>query len=193
MTDPSFPTIGAAALFTATLMRKQRAVYGFVRGLIGNAEQAHDITQDVFLVAWRAVRDGTPPFHGSEDERGVRRWLYCVAYRRAVSALRHQGIVSFERLNIADDAQLARLGTEKSFEESIAEQESLRAALADLGTDDAACLLLYVVQGFTTREIAAMLEITLDAAKKRVARAKQRLRDAYFAREQSPAAKEVRR
>jgi len=37
-----------------------------------------------------------------------------------------------------------------------------------------------------------MLEITLDAAKKRVARAKQRLRDSYFAREQSPAAKEIR-
>jgi RNA polymerase sigma-70 factor, ECF subfamily len=193
MTDSSLPTSGAAALFTATLIREQRGVYGFVRGLVGNAEQAHDITQDVFLFAWRAAQDGTPPFHGSEDERGARRWLYCVAYRRAISALRHQGIVSFERLNIADDAQLARLGTERPFEEAIADQETLRAALSDVGTDDAACLLLYVVQGFTTREISAMLEITLDAAKKRVTRAKQRLRDAYFAREQSPAAKEVRR
>ena len=67
----------------------------------------------------------------------------------------------------------------------------LTAALADLETADAACLLLNVVQGFTAREIAAMLEISPDAAKKRLTRAKQRLRDAYFAREQSPA-KEVR-
>jgi len=192
MTDSSLPTSGAAALFTSTLIREQQAVYGFVRGLVGNAEQARDITQDVFLFAWQAAQDGTPPFHASKDERGVRRWLYCVAYRRAASALRHQGVVSFERLNIDDDAQLARLGTETPFEEAIAEQEILRTALAELGTDDAACLLLYVVQGFTTREIATMLEITLDAAKKRVARAKQRLRDSYFAREQSPAAKEIR-
>jgi RNA polymerase sigma-70 factor (ECF subfamily) len=191
MTDSSFPTSGAAALFTATLTREQRAVCGFVRGLVGNAEQARDITQDVFLFAWRAAQDGIPPFHASEDERAVRRWLYCVAYRRAVSALRHQSIVSFERLNIDDDAQLSRLSTETPFEEAIAEQETLRAALAALGTDDAACLLLYVVQGFTTREIASMLEITLDAAKKRLTRAKQRLRDAYFAHEESPV-KEVR-
>jgi len=192
MTDHSFPTWNTAAVFTTTLTREQRGVWGFVRGLVGNAELARDITQDVFLFAWRAAQDRTPPFDTSEDEQGIRRWLYCVAYRRAVSALRHQGIVSFERLNIADDAQLARLGTEKPFEEAIAEQEILRAALASLGPDDTACLLLYVVQGFTTREIATMLEITLDAAKKRLARAKQRLCDAYFAREQSPAAKEVR-
>jgi DNA-directed RNA polymerase specialized sigma24 family protein len=49
-----------------------------------------------------------------------------------------------------------------------------------------------VAQGFTAREIAIMLEISADAAKKRLTRAKQRLRDAYFAREQSPA-KEVHR
>ena len=37
-----------------------------------------------------------------------------------------------------------------------------------------------------------MRKVWEDAAKKRLTRAKQRLRDAYFAREQSPA-KEVRR
>ena len=75
MTDPSLPTSGAAAAFTATLTREQRAVCGFVRGLVGNAEQARDITQDVFLFAWRAAQDGTPPFRASGDERGVRRCL----------------------------------------------------------------------------------------------------------------------
>jgi DNA-directed RNA polymerase specialized sigma24 family protein len=74
-----------AAVFTAALTSGQRGVCGYVRGLVGNAEQARDITQDVFLIAWRAAQDGTPPFHAREDERGVRRWLYCVAYRRATT------------------------------------------------------------------------------------------------------------
>lgn len=191
MADSSVPA-QRATLFTATLAREQRAVCGFIRGLLGDAEQARDITQDVFLFAWRAAEVGSPPFQLGGDERAVRRWLYCVAYRRAVSALRHQDIVSFERLADSDDIQIGRLGAQKPFEDAVAERETLSAALIAVGPDDAACLLLNVVQGFTAREIATMLEITPDAAKKRLTRAKQRLRDAYYAHE-TPPTKEVSR
>jgi DNA-directed RNA polymerase specialized sigma24 family protein len=46
-----------------------------------------------------------------------------------------------------------------------------------------ACLLLNIVQGFTSAEIAQILNFSPEAAKKRLARAKQRLRAAYFAQE----------
>jgi DNA-directed RNA polymerase specialized sigma24 family protein len=52
-----------------------------------------------------------------------------------------------------------------------------------LDPHDVACLLLSVVQGFTAAEVAAILQITPAAAKKRLTRAKQRLRAAYFARQ----------
>jgi DNA-directed RNA polymerase specialized sigma24 family protein len=41
--------------FDATLLREQQALRDFVRGLTGDAEQARDITQDIFMVAWRAA------------------------------------------------------------------------------------------------------------------------------------------
>jgi RNA polymerase sigma-70 factor (ECF subfamily) len=158
---------------------------------VGDAEQARDITQDVFMVVWRAAKEGAPPFTPGADERSIRRWLYCVAYRRAISVQRHERVLSIESLDGERAAHRERLAAPDAFDERIAERDALAAALADLETADAACLLLNVVQGFTAREIAAMLEITPDAAKKRLTRAKQRLRDAYFAREQSPA-REVR-
>jgi len=178
--------------FDATLLREQQALRGFVRGLTGDTEQARDITQDVFMVAWRAAKDGAPPFTHGADERAIRRWLYCVAYRRAISVQRHERVLSIESLDQERAPHRERLAAPGAFDERIAERDVLTAALADLETADAACLLLNVVQGFTAREIATMLEISADAAKKRLTRAKQRLRDAYFAREQSPA-KEVRR
>jgi RNA polymerase sigma-70 factor (ECF subfamily) len=178
--------------FDATLLREQQALRGFVRGLTGDAEQARDITQDVFMVAWRAAKEGAPPFIANADERAIRRWLYCVAYRRAISIQRHERVLSVESLDRDRMPHLERLAAPNSFDERIAERDALTTALSDLETADAACLLLNVVQGFTAREIATMLEISPDAAKKRLTRAKQRLRDAYFAREQSPA-KEVRR
>jgi len=185
--NPATPTA-----FDATLLREQQALRGFVRGLTGDAEQARDITQDVFMVAWRAAKEGAPPFTSGVDERSSRRWLYCVAYRRAISVQRHERVLSIESLDQERAPHRERLAAPVAFDERIAERDALTTALADLETADAACLLLNVVQGFTAREIAAMLEISPDAAKKRLTRAKQRLRDAYFAREQSPA-REVRR
>ncbi len=52
-----------------------------------------------------------------------------------------------------------------------------------MAPQDAACLLLSVVQGFTAAEIAQIIDIAPEAAKKRITRAKQRLRAAYFAQE----------
>jgi DNA-directed RNA polymerase specialized sigma24 family protein len=50
---PDSPATRAA--LDAALLREQQALRGFVRGLVGDPEQARDITQDVFMVAWRAA------------------------------------------------------------------------------------------------------------------------------------------
>jgi DNA-directed RNA polymerase specialized sigma24 family protein len=126
------------------------------------------------------------PFQGDGDELAIRRWLFHVAYRRAVSVLRHSNVLHFETLDVAPGPEVGRFHEPVPFDDQIAEAEVLREALAGLGAQDAACLLLNVVQGFTAMEIAAILDITPLAAKKRVFRAKQRLRDAYFAESVGP-------
>lgn len=188
MSEWSAPdNLATRVAFDATLLREQQALRGFVRGLVGDAEQARDITQDVFMVAWRAAKEDAPPFTANGDMNSIRRWLYCVAYRRAISVQRHERVLSVESLDQERAPHRDRLAAPGAFDERIVERDVLTAALADLETADAACLLLNVLQGFTAREIATMLEISPDAAKKRLTRAKQRLRDAYFAREPSPA------
>jgi RNA polymerase sigma-70 factor (ECF subfamily) len=163
------------------LERTQGPLRSFVRGMVGSADQAADVVQDVFVAAWHAAQRGTDPFQGDGDELAIRRWLFHVAYRRAVSVLRHGHVVHFESLDGAQGPEVGRFYEPVPFDDQIAEGEVLHKALAALGTQDAACLLLNVVQEFSAMEIAAILDITPVAAKKRVFRAKQRLRDAYFA------------
>ena len=43
------------AQFAALLATTQNALRGFVRGMVGSVELAQDITQDVFVDAWRAT------------------------------------------------------------------------------------------------------------------------------------------
>ena len=61
------------------------------------------------------------------------------------------------------------------------EGQALGAALVTLAPEDVATLLLSVVHGFTTAEIAQVIDATPSAAKKRLSRAKQRLRERYLA------------
>jgi RNA polymerase sigma factor (sigma-70 family) len=64
------------------------------------------------------------------------------------------------------------------------EEDSLRTALQTLDPPDIACLLLRVVEGCSSVEIAQILDIAPDAARKRLSRAMRRLRAAYFAQEE---------
>lgn len=181
MREASTPSPQLGGLFTSVLERTQGPLRGFVYGMVGNAEQASDVVQDVFVEAWRAAQRGTAPFQGDGDELAIRRWLFHVAYRRAISTLRHDTVLRFESLDVTPAPTPRRYFEPLAFDDQIAESDLLRKALAELGPQDAACLLLNVVQGFTALEIASILDINVLAAKKRLTRAKQCLREAYFA------------
>src|SRR5579885_506725 len=51
----------AVAAFAALVQQTQRPLYGYLRGLMADAEQARDLMQDVFCDAWRAAKQGSSP------------------------------------------------------------------------------------------------------------------------------------
>ncbi len=178
----NLPTSSAAGFsleaFTDLLERCQWPLFTFLRGIVGDDEQARDLMQDAFCDAWRTVQRGGAPFDGSGEEAGLRRWLFHVAYNRAISALRRRRLIQWlplEHVTIA-----------LSFEDQLAEQHALRTALASLAPADAACLLLIIVQEFTAAEAGQIIGASPQAVAKRLSRAKQRLRDAYLAHNPQP-------
>ncbi|HZC04927.1 MAG TPA: sigma-70 family RNA polymerase sigma factor [Ktedonobacterales bacterium] len=177
------------ATFSATVDQRQAALYAFLHGLLGDAEQARDLTQDTFHDAWRATQAITPPWTPAQDDDERRRWLFHAAYRRAISQMRRRKVIRWASLDwtglaeqATDDASHATLREGvASFEQRIVEAEAMRAALARLSPDDAACLLLRVAQGCSAAEVAAMLGTTTDAVAQRLSRARRRLRAIYLA------------
>jgi RNA polymerase sigma-70 factor (ECF subfamily) len=190
MSDPQSVGAYPAREFTELLQSSQTALYAFTRHLLANSEDARDVVQDVYVQAWRAAQRGSPPFEGAwreEDALTRRGWLFTVAYRQAVSLLRHRQVITWHSLEVIDE-ECAPLATgahqaAEPFENQIVEGEVLRAALARLKPDDAACLLLRIVQGFSIFQIAQIVGIAPDAARKRFSRAVERLRGAYFEHE----------
>lgn len=164
---------------TAVLEHNQWVLYSFLRGIVGDPEQARDLVQDTCYEACRAAQRGAPPF-GDErsDETDIRRWLFRVGYNRAISALRRRRIIQW--------LPLERVSFTISFEEEVAEGQDMRSALARLAPADAACLTLMIVHEFTAAEAGQILGASPQAVAKRFSRAKQRLRAAYLAQQPQP-------
>lgn len=163
--------------FTTLLAGCQWPLYTFLRGIVGDDEQARDLMQDTFYDAWRAAQRGMPPFHaGDERDVGIRRWLFHVAYNRACSALRRR-LISW--LPLESFSFITSEGA--SFENQVAESQAVRAAMASLAPADASCLLLIAVHGFTAAEVSEIIGGSPQSVAKRFSRAKQRLRTIYLA------------
>jgi RNA polymerase sigma-70 factor (ECF subfamily) len=147
------------ACFSRLLEAQQAALFGFACGLLREREQARDVVQDTFVAAWHTAKRRTAPFGDPWDEEGIRRWLFAVTYRQAALLSCRGRRITWQSLDA----------------------DTLGAALQALSAEDAACVLLQAVQGFSTEEIAGIVKLRPDAARKRLSRALQRLRAAYAA------------
>jgi RNA polymerase sigma-70 factor (ECF subfamily) len=198
MSQPPPSALLSAAGFTELLDCTQQLVYRFMLHLLGNDEDARDGVQEVFVDAWRAVQRVTPPFTSDGSQADMRRWLLHTAYQRSVSVLRHRQVLAWESLDADVDAEVLLPPGTAAFEDLIAQGDEWRAILGSLDPQDAACLVLKVLQGYTCVELAQIFGISPDATRKRLSRATQRLRLAYVAHQgrqgaSSPAAGKERR
>ena len=177
----------SADAFTDLVERYQQQLYAFLRGFVEHGEQARDLTQDTFAAAWRATQACVAPFVAEAAEEERRRWLYRIAYRRAIDLLRRRRLIRWEALDPIAETETGDL---PPFEDRVIEGEALRAALAELPSQDVACLLLRVVHGFSAAEAGEIMGASAEVITKRLSRARQRLRAAYLA--QNPSSSQER-
>lgn len=148
-----------------TLIRTEQdhLVRRAARMLGGDLDAAHDVRQETFERAWR----GLPA--GLDDDR-ARAWLWRTASNLALDELRRRRRRPTACLDAAHD-----LGGLDDALEPDAAREALRA----LDAHARFVLLLRFEGGLAHGEIARLLDISEEAARKRVARARATFVDAY--------------
>ncbi|HLV98983.1 MAG TPA: sigma-70 family RNA polymerase sigma factor [Ktedonobacterales bacterium] len=179
------PPISSSSLtladFTGVVDRHQNALCAFLHHLVGDIEQAYDLLQDTFHDAWRAAREGLPPFVADSDEDQMRRWLFRVAYYKGIAALRRRRLIRWESLDFLISFGGEPDAASAPFEDQLAESEALRAALARLAPQDRACFLLRAAHGLSAAEVGQIVGASPEVVRKRLSRARQRLRAIYLA------------
>jgi len=149
--------------------RYGRPVFTLGLRLLGSAEAAEELTQDVFMAAWRKGRRFDPA-------RGrLSTWLMAIAHNLAIDRLRHERGGTRPPMILVDEIP-EPAPTEE--EDALVERETARRALARLSPTERRLLSLTYFQGWTAREIAEADGIPLGTVKTRLRTALIKLRKA---------------
>jgi RNA polymerase sigma-70 factor, ECF subfamily len=165
---------GDADAFEVLMGQYQAPLFRYLRGFVGDVEQARDLLQETFLRAYKPI--------GSLDDPGLlRSWLYRIAHNQACSALRRRRIVSWLPLLPAHHAG------GPAPDRSALQAARVEEALGHVPADQRAPLLLHLVAGFSYAEIAALLGVTEGTVRMRISRGRAAFRAAYGTEEDDDA------
>ncbi len=159
--------------FDAAVQRHQRKVYTFARYYLGQAEEAEDITQEVFLKLWRNSRQ--------LDAEGTRAWLLKVTRNACYDRLRRRRTAArvfaddsetpaAEKVTAADPDPEARAAAADY-------RRHLHAALEQLTDPMKSIVILREIQGLKYQEIAEALGVPLNTVRVYLHRGRARLRE----------------
>jgi len=142
-------------------------ILNYLHRMVNDRALAEDLTQDTFVKAYNALP-------GTRPDLAFKAWLYRIATNTAISHLRRRKIVQWVPFLADHD----RPGDE-SIERTVTRQTDIERALAKLPKHYSAVLLLRHYQGLSLAETASALDITENAAKLRLFRARKAFAQVY--------------
>jgi RNA polymerase sigma-70 factor (ECF subfamily) len=168
---------GDEAAYAELVGEHQRMVFQLAYHLLGNRDEALDLSQDVFLRVFRTL-------HQFRGQSQLRTWIYRIVINQARNRQRwwrrrHRGSL------VSLDQHLERHGdpaggAHAAPDTVLANKElaqRLWQALDDLPFEQRTVIVLREVDGLSYHEIAFSLGVTLGTVKSRLTRARQALRD----------------
>lgn len=169
---------GDAAEFVDLLEPIKEGLTRYIYRNAWNAEDAADIAQHATTIAWRE-------FGRFQRGTNFRAWMYRITinavYRFNKQHRRARATVDVDRFEL-EDSSLQREDAWQSILENPervmeALDDRLVAALDTLAPDARQCLLLRLLEGFSYKEIAEMMEIPVGTVMSHVHRARIKLRE----------------
>ena len=167
--------------FETLVERYQHRLLGVLAHLVGNTEEAEDLTQEVFLRIYRARK-------GYKPRARFATWLFTIANNLALNHLRGKGRNPTVHLDGGDNSSsqpalparglaLSREGTPSAQMRQVELSDVVRDALAVLGEDQRLAVLLNKFEEMSYAEIADVMGRSEAAIKSLLARARNHLRE----------------
>jgi RNA polymerase sigma-70 factor (ECF subfamily) len=158
-------------------------VYRLAYRLTGNAHDAEDLTQEVFVRVFRSLHTYTPgTFEG---------WLHRITTNLFLDSARRKSRIRFDALpDDADNRLPSPVATPDAAYLNQTFDADIEAALASLSPEFRAAVVLCDVEGLSYEEIADVLDLKMGTVRSRIHRGRAMLRSALAHR--APTAGRVR-
>jgi RNA polymerase sigma-70 factor (ECF subfamily) len=168
---------GDTAMFELLMRRHNERIYRAARAITRDDREAEDVMQQAYVNAFSNLRQ----FQGRSQ---FATWLTRIAVNEALARVRRRGRyealdeespkVESMRGHITDDPERQAFATEL--------RDLLEGAIDDLPDGAREVFVLREVEGLSTAETAASLDVSEDVVKTRLSRARATLRSALLAR-----------
>jgi RNA polymerase sigma-70 factor, ECF subfamily len=155
----------------------ERMVFQLALHLLGDRDEALDLSQEVFLRVFRTI-------HSFRGQSALRTWIYRIAINQARNRQRwwrrrrRSDQIQLEH-HVRDHGEISLPGDSDSPDRALARKEMaarLWAALDALPFDQRTVIVLREIDGLSYDEIADSLGVAVGTVKSRLTRARQTLR-----------------
>lgn len=166
---------GDPSAFEELVVKYQDRIYNLCRYTLGNARDADDAAQDIFIKAYRSLKDFKPekPFYTWLSRIGINT---CLDYRRkSFSASSFLQSLS-KGMTPPSDQSLFDTTPEKLYELKET-RKSVELALAKLPDKLRTVIVLREIEQLTYEEIAEIINSSIGTVKSRISRAREALRE----------------
>jgi RNA polymerase sigma-70 factor (ECF subfamily) len=169
---------GSGAAFDWLVTHYSGPVYGLVAGMVSESSDAADITQDVFLKAFRGIR-------GFRRGSSLKTWLYRIAVREALNhrrwLWRHHREQDSIDIDPMDGHAMIEIEDERStpFDQAASHevQQAVQRALLSVPEVFRSAVILRDLEGMAYEEVAEVLSVSVGTVKSRILRGRRLLRE----------------
>lgn len=144
--------------------RYERPVYNAAYRMLGNPDEAADVTQTVFLKAFENLDRFNPKYKFFS-------WIYRIAVNESINLLKRRG-----RTELFDDTLPATTLSPEEMMESERVGEEIQTALMSIQEDHRAVIVLRHFSECSYRQISEILQIPEKTVKSRLFSARQRMK-----------------
>jgi RNA polymerase sigma-70 factor (ECF subfamily) len=159
---------GDPSAFEAVVLRHQDQIYNLCRYMLQDARDAQDAAQDVFLKAYKSLKDFRP-------ESSLYTWLYRIALNTCLDYRRRYRREAFRKEPLAEDLPSDDRSPHQ-FYETTEITESVQISLRKLPEKLRAAIVLREIEALSYEEIAEVLHTSVGTVKSRISRARDQLR-----------------
>ena len=150
---------GEAGAFDLIVERHRRSIYHLCYRFVGNHEDASDLSQDVFLRAFRSLKN----FRGQSS---IATWLYRISVNVCLNRVSAKAPLN-QPTDAIDDYQLVDVQSDSPADRILKQERDarVRAAIAQLPEKQRATLILRTYHEMSHQEIADVLGSSVGAVK----------------------------